>query len=778
GDGLQRGWHPQGGPCLDGEVEGAAVQQTQSLVKMGSGEWVVVHSVIGGGRGRPRIRVATSPEAEPEEGGLTGAPWSKHALDETPNWECIILGAVGGEFRAGARMAKVHGVVSNGAGVRKLVVAVGEGARQVAIQSFLKDFSPARVEGWEANHRGSGERRRRREGGPVGEEGKAGKKKQQRRAAKRAVAGADSDETELSSDDESGELRGEAAGGGKAKRRRVELESEEWEEGSSAGETATKRVSRRGSCGEDDRGGGDGRRSPTGRVGSRGEEHAGEGEEMDRLIPKGVRLGEALRVFFRKQRLREAAHYEWPVDLDDEEEEWAMKLEASYALRRLQKVVGGEVWPRQKVRSMAELRELREAVDDALVHKQCGGRVAEPRGGRLAEVVDLDKEGAGPSSSGSGAKPLAAEYVQGAFSSDVAARIHARAALVSFQPGEDVGGGLRAAPASLRDDLARAIGSNGRIDAAGEVGRERTIMPLVVKHMRAALLDEVQIALMAVPSEDESGTQYMPPSIALKLASASVAGQFDVVEEYGKEARFVLGPSAPAADTREGLREAWRVLRVALAAVAEPLYGVKSSDGGIAKVEARVSATAGSLKMDVRAVYHHMLRRVFEQWGLECRRFRQSDGDRPSFQWCVETHSNFFHTKAAVAAFRQELRLKGDENDPGRRQEGRAGSRSLLGKRKEDEQRRGGADPPREGEGRGSEKKGEGGRSGGPPPTQSAWPSKPRMDEEKFEKFCEAVRKSCGEFCRFFLVGRCKKTDCNRPHKVTEAFKQLQKDFA
>lgn len=122
---------------------------------------------------------------------------------------------------------------------------------------------------------------------------------------------------------------------------------------------------------------------------------------------------------------------------------------------------------------------------------------------------------------GSGAKPLSAEHLPRAFSSDVAARLHSRSASVRFQPGDDVGDGLRAAPASLRDDLARAIGSNGRIDAAGEVGRERATIPLLVKHMRAAFLDQVQSALMAVPSEDESGTQYMPPSIALKLASTA-----------------------------------------------------------------------------------------------------------------------------------------------------------------------------------------------------------------------------------------------------------------
>lgn len=269
----------------------------------------------------------------------------------------------------------------------------------------------------------------------------------------------------------------------------------------------------------------------------------------------------------------------------------------------------------------------------------------------------------------------------------------------------------------------------------------------------------------------------MPPSVALKLAVAAVAGQFNVVE-FGKETKYVLGPSAPAADTREGLRETWRVLRAALTAVAEPLYGVRFTDPGIAKVEARVGATVGSLRMEAKAV-HHMLRRVFEQWGLECRRFRQSDGEKPSFQRCVEAHSNFFNTKAAAAAIRQEFRLRGEELDFGRRTDGRQEGRSTLGKRKEDDVRKGGADLfHRESGGRPVEKNGEGGLVRGSHSPQSAWPNKPRMEGEKFERFCEAVRKGCGESCRFFLIGRCKKTDCNRPHKVTEAFRQIQKDFS
>lgn len=82
---------------------------------------------------------------------------------------------------------------------------------------------------------------------------------------------------------------------------------------------------------------------------------------VELLIPRGSSLSEAVRVFFKKPRLPEAAHYEWPEALEDKEEQQAMKkMEDDYAFMRLQKAVGSELWPKRRIRSVAELRELAE----------------------------------------------------------------------------------------------------------------------------------------------------------------------------------------------------------------------------------------------------------------------------------------------------------------------------------------------------------------------------------------------------------------------------------
>lgn len=58
-----------------------------------------------------------------------------------------------------------------------------------------------------------------------------------------------------------------------------------------------------------------------------------------------------------------------------------------------------------------------------------------------------------------------------------------------------------------------------------------------------------------------------------------------------------------------------------------------------------------------------------------------------------------------------------------------------------------------------------------------AWPDKPKLDAETFEKFCAAVRTECADACRFFLIGKCRKPDCKRPHKVPEAFLRIKERF-
>lgn len=204
----------------------------------------------------------------------------------------------------------------------------------------------------------------------------------------------------------------------------------------------------------------------------------------------------------------------------------------------------------------------------------------------------------------SGAAALSSEQQLGAVGPDVAERLHRQAAAIPVAVADDVGAGIRMAPESLRDDLARAVESNGRVDAAGERrSKVRTTSPAAVKRLGAALTDSVQQSLLELPASDESGLQYVNPPAARKLAAAAVTGQVQVAELV-KEARQLLGPAAPARGSLDELREAWRIMRTAILTAMLPLgLAVSATDAGLSRLDARVGVTAISTNLGPASVW-------------------------------------------------------------------------------------------------------------------------------------------------------------------------------
>ncbi|KAL3931644.1 MAG: hypothetical protein SGPRY_001038 [Prymnesium sp.] len=132
----------------------------------------------------------------------------------------------------------------------------------------------------------------------------------------------------------------------------------------------------------------------------------------------------------------------------------------------------------------------------------------------------------------SGAAPLAMEVQPGAVSADLAERLHeaARAGQLQFALGGDVGAGIRMVPEHLQADLARAVGSNGRVDAAGECIADRVSLPGPVRCMCSTLVSQVQRAVRDLPAEDEAGLRNNSSEVTRRLAAAAVTGRFGVRE--------------------------------------------------------------------------------------------------------------------------------------------------------------------------------------------------------------------------------------------------------
>lgn len=196
-----------------------------------------------------------------------------------------------------------------------------------------------------------------------------------------------------------------------------------------------------------------------------------------------------------------------------------------------------------------------------------------------------------------------------------------------------MGAGIRMVPAQIRADLVRAIGTNGRVDAAGEQCYTRTSIPRSIQRMAAALAEHIQVALRADTAGDESGLQYLSPPAAFKLAQSALVGEFKV-REFAREMRLALNVAGRGMSALDELREAWRLVKSALLAVSMPLYGMSHCDEGVMQVDARINATAASLRLE-RGDMRTWLCRVLDAWGLRVRKFRQVDGEWPVFAECT-----------------------------------------------------------------------------------------------------------------------------------------------
>lgn len=381
----------------------------------------------------------------------------------------------------------------------------------------------------------------------------------------------------------------------------------------------------------------------------------------------------------------------------------------------------------------------------------------------------------------SGAAALSAEQQLGAVGPDVAERLHRHAAAIQLSASGDVGAGVRMAPEFLREDLIRAVGSNGRVDATGERSQFRTTLPATVKRMGAALADSVQQCLMELPASDESGLQYINPPAARKLATAVVTGQIRVAE-FVKETRHLMGAAAPAKESLDELREAWRLMRAGLLAAMVPLSIMEATDAGLARVDAKIGATAASTNVGAKFL-EAWLRRVADSWETQCVRFRQLGGARPSLLACVQRHDAFLATRTQAAALMRTV-LRGEGRPSGAQRSldrdavrGGAGEGAKRQRASHRRVRRGGRGERAAGEDDSEMSAADDGQEEGRQKARCAWPDKPRLADDKFKEFRAECRKQCGDACFAFLVGTCRDAMCTRSHKVPAAFELIKRKF-
>ncbi|KAL3933168.1 MAG: hypothetical protein SGPRY_000403 [Prymnesium sp.] len=335
---------------------------TQALVHLQSGLRLVARDIRRSGRGGGSIQLSLEPGGEPVAGEVIAKPWVElNAAADKRLWSFITLGFVGGEFQRGAKKVRVESVLSNPLGVRRVVVRAQGGtkkATEMSVDEQLHSFPPTAVA-------------RPTVGGtpPGGGVGRGGEQDSADfgdfphiAAALRGAGMLGVAETSTRMEDVR-EFLTALAGAGRLEASRigaVVVSTERLLESRGIGKKDVERALRFGGGGHaspaDKQGDGE-RRSTAARVGA--------GRRPRLQLPADTEPesdvewrdeGEAIRAFFKSGKVREAAAFEVPEDLDDEEEAEAHELAASLAVKRLKTRVGASWVPKERLQSLAELR--------------------------------------------------------------------------------------------------------------------------------------------------------------------------------------------------------------------------------------------------------------------------------------------------------------------------------------------------------------------------------------------------------------------------------------
>jgi hypothetical protein len=242
-----------------------------------------------------------------------------------------------------------------------------------------------------------------------------------------------------------------------------------------------------------------------------------------------------------------------------------------------------------------------------------------------ADRTELTKEG-------KPAEALTAAARVCAVSSDVAMRLHSNNAALPLP--ETNCDGLSAAPSRLRADLARAIRSNGKVDAAGEVTPGRKSIPARAHAWRSQCEQKVEAAIEATARADLSGQAAFGAGATAELAQQTLRGDIsiDTFESAAVKAFAHLGVKA---GTEEALGRTVDVLDAALSALFTFLGDTEARTALAAVKHGLQPGGVGA----VIAIAKRKLwvNKVFTTYATGLTRWRRAGAEQPSLAASVES---------------------------------------------------------------------------------------------------------------------------------------------
>ena len=514
---------------------------------------------------------------------------------------------------------------------------------------------------------------------------------------------------------------------------------------------------------------------------------------LTKLVPRDASMTalQTVRLFFDEASVRELAGCaEVPPESVTAGHEARYTGRYTGAIQRLILIVGDDWVPPRPPRHEAALEEVVEAVFELVrAHGAASTRPGAAAGATKSSV----SQGVFDDDDGNVSKPgvvMEADQALDAVPSAVAASLYAGRVGLPASVDDPVIAMRAVSDAVLRQDLARAVGSNGKVDAPGETAASRrNLLPAVHLVRRQAWARVVQ-CLHDCADSDQQGRQSLADSTAHALAKAAVMGHFTWAS-FVAASKEVHAEATSQKGSLEEMADAFLLLEAAWAPVIEILFG-KTRDAGLEALRAYTSSKArqqmAKLSPDLRQKHMEKLnvwllgvlrayRRAMETW-------RHGAAAEPSVMACVQQQQQHYQFNSAVAAMWSEMPAQ--QQQAGRTQRGdktklpkrkpvlkaaitRPGAKPAKGKKN----KRGktlaarAAAVAEEGEGEEETEDEE-----APELAPFVWQNKPQMPNEKWQELMTNFKAKWPTTCSYHCLSRCKQTSssCRFSHDVPNGF--------
>ena len=533
---------------------------------------------------------------------------------------------------------------------------------------------------------------------------------------------------------------------------------------------------------------------------------AAEDADLAAFVPRCGTLSklDTARIIFESVRVRKMADCEAvPSDEEAVGSEQRFERRCSKALLILWQVIGKSMVPSKPPRDKRALEDLAEGIYEAASAKQREGLspVRTHLSAAAASAADEDVVERKPD------PPMPYAEAVRALAAAPAARLHAQRVTVEAafaDPLQDPAIAMRAVTDSaLRDDLARAMSSNGKVYAPGEQSVSKRNQSQMLHALRQRMIEHVAASVRACAGTDTSCEMYMSEASSIPLAEAAMAGVFKW-STFSAASKAMRKSAASKVGTVFEIAQTFELMEAAWAATMENIYGV-TNDSGLRQLRQCLGSTAQtqSAKLPAEQQVEHAkdllawLERVTDHFGATAQAFRGGSGVRPDPTGSVASMAQMYSNLAGMSAMapkmakwfpqaakQQQLQQQSQRYQPAGDKKPPAGGPGAQGsaaekKRKQNANKKrrqkakkaaaaaGSADEETEEEEVESE-----GKAG-------LWTDKPKMAGDQWAKCLAAFKEKWPDACSYHHLNSCKwgASKCRLSHAKVAGFEKWCKEI-